>query len=196
MWNQTDRSPAPIDWLRTWRRVAGPVVFVLAILGAVLLFDWLGRPPQTQAAAEDQLDRPVMAFASWDGTPYVVFKFGDAERVYFDRLRIDWISVEWPPAPRWQWTGFDWSYLDATTAPASAGLATTLHGTAVFGQLNDLTIVAIELEIDGTWRRFPVSGDGYAVRLAGFDVTPTGYRWVDAEGRVIFAADEPSSVGP
>ncbi|MDQ3539257.1 MAG: hypothetical protein M3440_01085 [Chloroflexota bacterium] len=195
MRHQADHSIGQIDWHRTWRHVQGIVVFVAIIAGLVLLTGWLGRPPQTQAAAEGQLERPVMAFQMWDGTPYVVFEFGDSGHVYFDRLRIDWISIEWPPTPRWQWTGF-WSYIDTTTAPASAGLTVAAGGSVVFGQVNTPEIVTLELEIDGAWRSYPVSGPGYAVRLSGYDETPTGYRWLDAGGRVILSVDEPSSLQP
>lgn len=195
MRRQAVLAKPPIDWRGTWRHVQAVVVFLLIGGVLVLLIGWLGRPPQTQAAAEDQLDRPVMAFASWDGTPYVVFKFGDSRHVYFDRLRIDWISIDWPPTPRWQWTGF-WSYIDTTTAPASAGLTTAADRNVVFGQVNAPEIVAMELEIDGVWRSYPVSAPGYAVGLSGFDEVPTGYRWVDSGGRVVFSAEEPSTLQP
>lgn len=195
MQRHANHPTAPIDWRRTWRHVQGAVVFVAMIGALVVLTGWLGRPPQTQAEAEDHLERPVMAFQHWDGAPYVVFEFGDSGHVYFDRLRIDWVSIEWPPTPRWQWTG-QWSYIDATTAPASAGLTSSDAGTVVFGQVNDPGIVTLELEIDGSWRSYPISAPGYAVRLSGFDATPTGYRWLDAGGRVIWSADAPLPVGP
>jgi hypothetical protein len=126
--------------------------------------------------------------------PYIVFGLGD--HVHFDRLRLDWISIEWPPTPRWQWTGFAWSYIDTTTAPASAGLTTWRQGNVVFGQVNSPEIVTLELEIDGKWRRFPVSSPGYAVRLSGFGEIPTAYRWLDASDRVIWSVDQPSTLGP
>lgn len=195
MQRQADRPTAPIDWRRTWRHVHGVVVFVAIIGALILLIGWLGRPPQTQAAAEDHLERPVMAFQLWDGTPYVVFGFGDSSHVYFDRLRIDWISIEWPPSPRWQWTG-SWSYIESTTDPASAGLTTSGAGTVVFGQVNAPGIVTLELEIDGAWWSYPVSAPGYAVRLSGFDEAPTGYRWLDAGGRVVWSMDAPLPLDP
>jgi len=178
--------------MRTWRHVQGVAVFVAIIGALVLLIGWLGRPPQTQAAA-DHLERPVMAFQLWDGTPYVVFQLDD--HVFFDRLRIDWISIEWPPTPRWQWTG-SWSSIEATTDPASAGFAASAGHNVVFGQVNASEIVAIALEIDGVCRGYPVSAPGYAVRLSGFDERPTGYRWLDAAGRVVFATDGPSRLQP
>lgn len=184
---------APIDWRRTWRHVQGVVIFIAIIGALVLLIGWLGRPPQTQAVAEDHLERPVMAFQLWDGTPYVVFQLDD--HVYFDRLRIDWISIEWPPTPRWQWTG-RWSYIEATTDPASAGLTTSGAGNVVFGQVNAPEIVTLELEIHGAWRSYPVSAPGYAVSLSGFDETPTGYRWLDAGGRVVWSVDSPLPLDP
>lgn len=57
-------------------------------------------------------------------------------------------------------------------------------------------ILAVELEIDGTWRRFPVNGAGYAVRSSASDAVPTGYRWLDAAGQVVHAVERPSPVGP
>lgn len=179
----------------SWRRAQVLAILVVAVAGLIGVTSWLGRPPQTQAAAEDQLERPVMAFQLWDGQPYVVFEFGDSSHVYFDRLRIDWISIEWPPTPRWQWTG-SWSYIEATTAPASAGLTNSAAGNVVFGQVNAPGIVTLELEIDGAWRSYPVSSPGYAVRLSGFDETPTEYRWLDAGGQVGWSADAPLPLDP
>lgn len=193
MRQQADYSIRRIDWRGTWRHVQGIVVFAAIIGALVLLVGWLGRPPQSQAAAEGQLERPVMAFASWDGTPYAVFE--DFGYVYFDRLRIDWISIEWPPTPRWQFTG-SWSYIDTTTAPASAGLTTAADRNVVFGQVNAPEIVTLELEIDGVWRSYHVSVPGYAVGLSGLDEVPTGYRWLDAEGRAILSVGEPSTLQP
>jgi len=183
---------APIDWRRTWQRAQGVVAFIAIIAALVFLIGWLGRPPQTQAAAEDHLERPVMAFQLWDGTPYVVFRLDD--HVYFDRLRVDWMSIEWPPTPRWQWTG-SWASIDTTADPASAGLATSTAGNVVFGQVNAPEIVTLELEIDGAWRSYPVSGPGYAVRLSGFDERPTGYRWLNEAGRMVWTVDAPLPLG-
>ncbi len=75
--------------------------------------------------------------------------------------------------------------IKATTDPASAGLTTSGAGNVIFGQVNAPGIVTLELEIDGTWRSYPISSPNYAVRLCGFDETPTGYRWLDAGGRVV-----------
>jgi len=104
------------------------------------------------------------------------------------------MSIKWPPTPRWQWTG-SWSYIETTTDPASAGLTTSGAGNVIFGQVNAPGIVTLGLEIDGTWRSYPISSPGYAVRLSGFDETPTGYRWLDAAGQVVWTVDAPLPLG-
>ena len=95
--------------------------------------------------------------------------------------------------------------MDATDAPASLGVArcTGLFGegcdkeTELFGQVNAPEIVALEVLAEDTWRRYPVSPPGFAVRLDGFRGRPRDYRWLDAGGRVVWtAAQDPSHVGP
>ncbi len=182
---------------RAWKRildfVAVGLVVTLPIIALVLVVDWLGRPPQTQAAAEAHLDRPVLDYQLWDNTSYVVFEQDD--RVAFDRLRIDWISIEWPPTPRWQWTG-NWSDIPSTTDPASAGLGSAADGTVVFGQIPSPSIVTLEIELDGAWQSYPVSSPGYAVLLPQVGITPDAYRWLDAQGRVVWSTDRASTPLP
>src|SRR5665811_194101 len=120
--------------LQRWLRRGVIIALVIAaIVGMARLANHLGDPPQTQREAESHLDRPLIAYAVWDGVPHAVFVFGGS--VHFDRLILDWVSVEWPPTPRWQWTG-NWSTLGVTTDPASVGVSGALGEQVLYGQIN------------------------------------------------------------
>lgn len=194
----------------TRRRLAAVCLVACGVLvgvGGATVANALGDVP-SRRWVEDHLSGDVLAYEVWDGTPHLVFRFGDDEsaaaKVYFDHLRRDPISIDWPPTPRWQWTGA-WYYVAATDAPASLGVArcTGVMGeacdkpTEVFGQVNAPEIVALEVAYGGAWHRFPVAAPGFAVRLAGYRGVPSSYRWLDAAGRVVWtAAQDPSRSGP
>ncbi|MDP9363779.1 MAG: hypothetical protein M3Q10_06070 [Chloroflexota bacterium] len=189
------------------------LALALVLLGAVAcdvggaVLRELARPPSRQWV-EENLSGEVLAYEVWDGTPHLVFWFGEDEgydgKLYFDHLRRDLVSIDWPPTPRWQWTG-SWYYVAATNAPASLGVArcTGVGGeacdkpTEVFGQVNAPEIVALEVEYGGAWRRFPVAAPGFAVRLDGYRGVPTAYRWLDRDGRAVWtSAQDPSRSWP
>lgn len=181
---------------------------ILALIGAgIVAGDRLTDPPETQAEAERHLERPVLAYHLWDGTGFVVVEYGGT--VHFDRLVLDPFSMEWPPLPRWQWTGNWWS-LNATTDPASVALASTgdpvpddpyryasgptpeggqeTAAHVLFGQVNDLAITELQVEIDGAWQAYPVAAPGFAVRLPKGSPKPTAVRWLDGNGIVVWTA--------
>lgn len=180
---------------------------VLACVGGAAWADALRGVP-SRRWAEENLSGDVLAYEVWDGTPHLVFRFEDdagaGDRIFFDHLRQDLVSIEWPPTPRWQWTG-NWYSIAATDAPASLGVArcTGVMGeacdkpTEVFGRVNASEIVALELGYGGAWRRFPVAAPGFAVRLDGDHGAPSSYRWLDAAGRPVWTAErDPSRSAP
>lgn len=169
------------------RRIVIVALLIIAIVGLVRIIDGLGDPPLTQQEAEAHLDRSILAYAVWEGVPYVVFEYGDV--VHFDRLILDWISIEWPPTPRWQWSGM-WSLLEPTNDPASVGRASTGENRVIYGQVNFDDIVWLEVRADGEWRRYPVSSPGFAIRLPDDLGNPAGYRWLDTEEQVVWALDD------
>lgn len=192
---------------RTWPRWVFLIVLTtMFVVGVVQVGERLTSPPRTQAEAEAQLDRQVIAYALWEDTPYVVFEFGGS--VHFDRLRIDLISIEWPPTPRWQWTGMWWT-IHATNEPASVALASTGDpvphdpyryaagstpddgagdARVIFGQANDPAITELQIEIDGVWQSYPVAAPGFAVRLPTESSRPSTARWLNADGAVIWTS--------
>jgi hypothetical protein len=160
-------------------------ITVISCMGLTLgwlLWSWIGpaSPPRTQAAVERELERPVLDYDLVDGTDYVTFIWGD--RVHVDRLiagrRLGILDREW------QWTG-NW-----LASPVSNDLATAASGllnehTVLFGQINDRSISAVEIEIDGTWRAYDVDAPGYALVLEpGLDPGRT-VRFLEVNGALV-----------
>ncbi len=112
--------------------------------------------------------------------------FRDGDRLFLDRLRRDWIAIEFPPVPRWQLSG-NWYSMPATDDPASVGVVACTppcsKPTTLFGELN-IPILAVEVNYDGHWEPFPVGGRGFLIELDGFHGVPDGYRWRDETGVV------------
>lgn len=187
MWRGYDQLGEPV------RRLIRYGVLTLAIVGVVLLIRDLGAAPATKAEVEGELERPILVYARLDDAPYVVFNLNG--RIYLDVLIPDWISRDWPPGPRWQWSG-TWSYIDAMTAPASVAIGNPNVIPTLFGQINDPAIVVLQADVDGQWRSFPVSGAGFAVQLPVGDTYPTRYRWLDARGNVVYEVDDATTAGP
>jgi len=164
----------------------------------------LTSPPRTKDEAEAHLDRSIIAYALWDDVPYVVFEHGGT--VHFDRLVLDLVSIEWPPTPRWQWTGM-WVTIDTTSDPASIGIGRTRppgagspagswranddasYETVIYGQVNNRAITWLDVQTDGEWQRYPVAYPGFAIRLGDGWSIPSQYRWLDADGQVIWFVD-------
>lgn len=161
---------------------------VLAV-GLLLLYAMRGSgAPGRDTVAEDLvMGGDLLAYKTGDGAPLVVFRSADGLAVRRDRLRRDWISVVWPPAPAWQLSG-DWFSIVTTGQPASVGLVPSSPA-ELFGEVNDPAITTLEVEYEGAWYTYEVSAPGYLVRLEGFDGVPTAYRWRDAAGNVIHTRD-------
>ena len=185
------------------------LVGLLVVIASAVAQDELLRPPSRERAATALRGAgDLIAYEVWDGVPHAVVRErpgrGGAPRVIFDHMTADPISIAWPPVPAWQLTGA-WYVVAATDAPASLGVArcTGIHGeacikeTELFGQVNAAEIVALEVLVEGAWRRYPVAPPGFAVRLDGFRGQPADDRWMDATGRVIWTAtQDPSLVAP
>jgi hypothetical protein len=129
--------------------------------------------------------------------------FSDGRISYDLMIRGDWFWPTWPPAPQWQLMGLGYS-IAASDAPATVGYAPCVgiegercrRPPELFGQINDPTIVAMEVLVGGSWRRFAVTRPGFAVRLDGTSGEPAGYRWLDGAGRTVWELDLASSTKP
>ncbi len=151
------------------------------------------EPPPAAWVRDRLWGDDLLAYAVWDGEPRAVLADGD-NRVKFDlMIRGDWLWPEWPPRPQWQLAGAGYK-IAASDAPATVGYAPCVgimgeHCTQIpelFGQVNDANIVAMEVLAGGTWRRFAVLPPGFIVRLDGVTIVPSGYRWFNAAGRIVW----------
>jgi hypothetical protein len=174
------------------RRFRWSTVVIFAIAGALVWGVWafarLTDVPEDQAAAEAQLERPLLFYDVWDGTPYIVVEVNGV--VHFDHLILDMNAIIWPRPPRWQWSGM-WDSLEASTAPASAGFARTDDDLVLFGQINDASISRIEILNDYgvafDWQGSAVHGGGYAVRLGSVKGKPVWINFLDEAGHVVYS---------
>ena len=191
-------APVALPWL---------LGLVVVCAGPAAGREALGQPP-SRGRAEELFGRPpraILAYKVWDGVPHILFQIEPGGRLHCDYLRLDWVSIEWPPRPAWQWTGV-WSMAAPTAAPASLHVArcTGIHGeecdkeTELFGQINAPEIATLVVLVEGRWRRYPVAAPGYAVRLDGVRGAPTDDRWLDAAGQIVLTAREapPGPVRP
>ena len=171
---------------RTSHLVVIAVVLVAFVFVLLRLAASVAEPPRTQQEVETHLGREVLFYTVWNDDPYVVVDTGG--KIRFDRLWLDWISIEWPPTPRWQWTGW-WSSAPVTADPASATLSvySTPLGNVVFGQINADYIVEIEVVAGAKAYRYPVSSPGYAVRLPEDHDKVVECRFLDARGQVVWS---------
>jgi len=172
-----------------WYSTVVMVLLVAVLAWGVWGFAQLTDVPENQGAAEGQLERPLLFYDVWDGTPYVVFASGGM--IHFDRLILDRGSISWPPSPRWQWSG-KWESLNVSNEPASAGFARVDGELVVFGQINDLSIARIEVLNDFgaagyEWHGEEVEGPGYAVRQGTLVHDPVWINWLDAAGHVVYS---------
>ncbi len=150
-----------------------------------------GDPPTAQWIRERLWGDGLLAYAVWDGVPRAVLRMDN--RVQYDLMAPgDWFWTNWPPAPQWQLAGVGYS-IAYSNLPATVGFAPCVgvHGEQcgwsieLFGQVNDPSIVAMEVLDGEAWRRYQVSAPGFAIRLDGVTTAPKGYRWLDAQGKVL-----------
>ncbi len=161
------------------------LAFCLGSLLLCLVVYWLTAPLDVQQEIESQLERPILAFAVWDGTTYVVFEYGDA--IHFDHLILDPVSLAWPPLSRWQWSG-QWSSLPASTDPASVAVSDFPIPRVLFGQVNEPTIVSMEIVVNSATQVFEVAAPGFMVRYEGPLPPSTEVQWYDADGNLVWTS--------
>lgn len=141
----------------------------------------------------------TIAYEIQGGTPHILireFSGGDASvprRIIFDHLKLDWISIEWPPKPAWQLSG-GWTTFAPTQDPAAvrASLNTGWKGHSsmeLFGEIIDPAIVAMEVAYESKWHRFEVAAPGFIIWIDGYSGLPDGYRWLDQSGDIIWEVD-------
>lgn len=168
------------------------ILFVIGI--AILTF--LFRNPPTRQQVEDIFERSplqILAYEVWNGTPYMLFIYHQNEvsfpnLIHFDRLERQGRNASWG------WSGV-WYNMESTKEPASLGIGHCtgeLHilppqckSTDVFGQINNKRITTLEMEVNGKWKRFPVSYPGFAIRLENFNEKPTNFKWLDNQNNLI-----------
>lgn len=161
------------------------ITLALLLLASVALWlfatFYLDRPPARRAAA-DLVHGQLYAYEVREDTPYVVFQREGGSRLVLDRLRLDWISIEFPPTPAWQLSR-DAESIELTGNPASAGVGR--HGCCsltLFGQITPPEIRTLEVEHEGQRRSFAVSAPGFLVQLDSFEGEPAHYRWLKQRG--------------
>ena len=94
-----------------------------ALVGLAAAHEALGRP-SSRGRAEELFGTPpraVLAYEVWDGVPHILFRLDASSPISFN-LVLDRISIEWPPAPAWQFSGA-WYSAEPTDAPANLHLA-------------------------------------------------------------------------
>lgn len=80
-------------------------------------------------------------------------------------------------------------YNAASSPITAARFAREPYGTAIFGQINDPSIVSLDVSIDGVWQSYPVSQPGFVIRLPDDADKPEAVRWLDVGGRVIWSVE-------
>lgn len=150
-----------------------------------------GEPPTAQWVRDRLWGDDLLAYAVWDGAPRAVLRMDN--RVQYDLMAPgDWFWPNWPPAPQWQLAGIGYS-IASSNLPATVGFAPCVgvygercgRSIELFGQVNDETIVVMEVLVGEAWRRYQASMAGFAIRLDGVTTAPKGYRWLDAQGAIV-----------
>ncbi len=192
--------------LARWQRVV--LLAGVAILGVVACTRTWSEPPERAEVEAWRLGGEVVAYEVFGREPHIVFRRGDG-RVVFGHLKLDWTSIEWPPAPRWQLSGH-FVGIFATDGPASVGvsrcwpdddrprpeagevedwLARCDGPAVVFGQINDPRIVVLEVG-DGVWsERHRVAAPGFIVQADELSEGATRFRFLDEVGAVVWETE-------
>jgi hypothetical protein len=146
-------------------------------------------PPDQEQAAEI-VTGELLAYEVWEDVPHVVVRNG--ERVTFAQLRLHWPSM-FLPGSAWRVANYGY-VVPAATDPATANIARCPgvpygcdRDMQVFGEITAREIVAVEIQWEGTWHRYPVRYPGYLIRLDGFAGVPTAYRWLDRDDDVVWS---------
>lgn len=147
-----------------------------------------GTAPQTCSGIEQAMTRPFLAYEIRDDTPVVVFQMYECgEYVFIDRLQLDRMSMGVPFPPGWQWTGV-WSSFESSSDPESIAFDRGLWETALFGQVNDPAIVAVEVLAGSETTVDPVSMPGILIELNDDDAEPDAFRFLNTHGAVIWTS--------
>ncbi|MEZ4502708.1 MAG: hypothetical protein R3C39_08790 [Dehalococcoidia bacterium] len=166
------------------------VVAVLTPLGLVTYRCYNPPLPDHAEAARivEGFDGELLAYEVIHNVPHVVY-VGRLDRVTFDHLKRDRISIEWPPTPRWQLTGRDQVALvprglySATRVPCGAVEPRFCGpGFDLFGIVDSPEVVSLEVVCAETRLDFPVSVPAFVIRVDASCATPIEYRWLDATG--------------
>lgn len=129
------------------------------------------------------LPQQVLAYEVIDGTPLIVAEFGPS--IFLDTLRLERISMDMPPYPKWQWTGM-WERVSHPDALATADLTSYFGPTVLYGLINhddvtDMHVVRDESVI----QVIPVAGPAYIISVSDVKLTDT-IIFVDANGARMF----------
>ena len=185
------------------------IIAAALLLGGTAFFAFVrtqDEPPPASWVRDELWGDHLLAYVVWDGVPSAVLsgEVGRDDRMNYDRMiRGDWFWPTWPPRPQWQLMGLGYS-IARSDAPATVGYAPCVgilgercrQPPELFGQINDPSIVAMEVQIGDAWRRFAVAAPGFAVRLEGVTGEPSGYRWLDPEGHVVWEMPVASPTKP
>lgn len=166
----------------------------------IYIFLYPHNPPTRDQANKIVFGHQLIAYEIWEGIPYVAFidERGGKDLIFFDRLKLNPISIEIPPISRWQLTG-DWWYVDTTDQSGSFVLVGCHNSTYnncdrdiwAFGQINKPDIAFVEIEYAGKWIRHAVRKPGFILNLNNrVGEGPSAYRWLDAKESVIYSPQE------
>lgn len=142
--------------------------------------------PRTADRLNNDLDQHALAYEVIDGTPLILASFGGT--IFLDTIRLERISMNIPPYPRWQWTG-NWELITEPRGLASANLTAEFGPTVLFGLVNDDSITAIHIERDGeVVRQIPVSAPAYILEAEDVLLSDT-ILFLDAENNIVASID-------
>jgi hypothetical protein len=146
------------------------LVVGVAVIAFARYYVFVGPPSSAELARA----APGTMLASDVDTSLVVFQ--QERRAYFDRVVVDRSPhLDFPSLPRWRVTG-DWFYIPfSATQLVSAGIApgnvgcwcardgseTRVH---LFGAVMSNEVAFIALQVDGAWKRYPVSAPGFIIK--------------------------------
>ncbi|MEJ7838500.1 MAG: hypothetical protein WKF81_06760 [Thermomicrobiales bacterium] len=168
------------------------VLMTLLLIGLVSLQEVQRQTPDTRIEMEAEIDTEFLAYEVMDGVPLAVYERAMPMHLFdgvcLDQMHLDWMAAGFRFSPEWEWSG-SWSCIDRTNDPASAGSIRGWWGDLIYGQVNDAAIVAVEGFVDGEWVAYPVAAPGYLVVLPEGSERPVEFRFVDANGVVVWSID-------
>lgn len=175
---------------RVMTRWIALLVVGLAVVAFARYYVFVGPPSSAELAA---LPGELLA---WDvDTSLMVFQMD--RYTYIDRAIVDRSPhLTFPSLPRWRVTG-DWFYIPIrATQLVSAGIAPHDIGCRcvrgsdspvhLFGAVTSNEVAFIALQVDGAWKRYPVSAPGFVIpNLDAVDRTEIRLRLLRQDGSLI-----------